>query len=273
MSISTKSAMNVVRDLEMFGLAERQRDRITSTIKTGTPKDINNEISRMIATALNNHVLTILIRKNVSKESVIEEKDLLRLSDEAFQYTSLRDNTKRLYTLRLAKYLTSIRFLERVGEGWRLVDLPPGQLALMPIVRGKGIFLGDSPPEKVTELIHKLSVSALPRKYLEECHFRNALSCVIILGLAATNHGMASMQKDIISEDVESRLSEAIAKTRSFSVVSGLLNEYPNMPASEISRRLADELHLVWSHASYLRRGHALRRWAKWQENLPTKLK
>jgi len=268
MTIGTKSAMNVVADLLLFGLAEKKRDRIVSTIKIGKQKDINIEISRAIASALNNHIFTILIRRNIKKEMIISENDLLRISNNAFQYASLRDDTKRVYALRLAKYLTAVGFLERAADGWKVIDAAHGQLVLMPNVKRTGIFFGDSPPEKVIDLMQKLSISPLSKKSIEECKLGNALLCIITLGFGSTNHGIVSLEDKIRSKNIETTLAEAIAETKSFRIVSRMLTENSKISAAEIGRQLADQLHLLWSEASYIRRGYALRRWVEWQKKV-----
>lgn len=269
LSISTKSAMNVVRDLQMFGLAERRGDRIFATFDSEHQKDMAGTISRAIASALNNHVFTIALRRSLSKESVATEPELLRLFDEALPYTSLRDDTKRVYALRLAKYLSAIRFLERATDGWRLIDGPPGQLILMPKVRGTGVFLGDAPPEKVLELIRRLLTSPMPRAQLDRLHLRNAAACAIVLGLATTQRGIVFLKNDV--EDVQISLAEAVSNATSFRIVRELIQDNPALPGTEIGKRLSVALRLIWSNATYLRRGNALHRWVEWYENLSSR--
>lgn len=265
LSISTKSAMNIVRDLQMFGLAERRGDRIFATFDSGPQKDMAGTISRVIASALNNHVFTIALRRSLSKESVATEAALLTLFDQALTYTSLRDDTKRMYALRLTKYLSAIHFLERAANGWRLIDGAPGQLILMPRVRGTGVFLGDAPPEKVDELIQLLLKSPMLRKDLDRLHLRNAVACAIVLGLAVTQHGTVFLKND--SKDLQISLAEAVSNTPSFRIVRELVRDAPGLSGTEIGKRLSVELKLIWSNATYLRRGNALRRWVQWHEN------
>jgi hypothetical protein len=262
LSINNRSAGNVVRDIQMFGIAERQEDRIISTLDVGPKKDLISTIAGVFTSALNNHVFTILLRKDVTKESVLTEQDLVTLFDKAFPYTSLRDDTRRVYTLRLAKYLTAIRFLERTGMGWRVIDELSGQLVLMPKTRGSGEFLGDAPPEKVIEVMRKLADSPMTRKQLNRSRLRNAVACAIVLGIVKTEHGNVYMSR--VTKNLEDLLKGVVTKTKSFKIVSRLVKTAPLISAVEIGRALSEELELPWSEATCIRRGNALRRWVRW---------
>jgi len=267
--INNRSAGNVVRDLQMFGLVERNDDRIVSTIDIKEERDATAEIGRVIASALNNHIFTILLRRDIAKGSAITEQDLLNLFNEAFRYASLRDVTKRMYTRRLAKYLTATRFLERGHSVWTLIDELTGQLILMPRVRGAGEFLGDAPPERVLEVMQKLSKSPVPRAVLNKSRLRNATACAITLGLASTHDGIVYRLE--YTEDVEASLVRAVTNTRSFKMVLRLIRKSPNISATEIGRALSEHLNLLWSEASNLRRGNALRKWVRWSQGQTSK--
>jgi len=270
LSISDRSAGNVVRDLQMFSLAERKGDHVISTIDIKEERDAVAMIGRLIASALNNHIFTIVLRKNVAKGSAITEQDLLKFFNEAFQYASLRDATKRMYTRRLAKYLTATRFLERIRSVWILIDQLTGQLILTPRVRGAGDFLGDAPPERVLEVMQKLTKAPVPRAILNQLHLRNATACAIILDLVSTQHGIVYMPKD--TKDMEVSLVRAVTNTRSFKIVSELIHKSPNISAAEIGKALSEQLDLPWSDATNVRRGNALRKWVRWSQGQTSKV-
>ena len=269
LSINNRSAGNVVRDLQMFGLAERKGDRIISTIDIKEKKDAVATITRLITSALVNHIFTVVLRRNVAKGSAITEQDLLWFFEEAFRYASLRDVTKRVYARRLAQYLTATRFLERVPGGWILIDELPGELILMPRIRGAGEFLGDAPAERVLEVLQKLSKCPVPRADLNRSHLRNATACAIVLGLASTRGGIVYRAKD--TEDIETCLVGAVTNARPFKIVSDLICKYPNISATEIGRAVSEHLGLPWSEASNVRRGNALRKWARWSQSRAAK--
>ena len=270
LSINDRSAGNVVRDLQFFGLAERQGDRVVSTITIREERDAVAMIGKSIAVALNNHIFTILLRRNVAKDSTITEQDLLKFFNEAFRYASLRDVTKRMYTRRLAKYLTATRFLESVHGGWILVDELTGQLMLATRIRGAGDFLGDAPPKRVLEVMQKLAKSPVPRAVLNQSQLRNAVACAIMLGLASTRAGNVYILKD--TKDIEASLVTAVTNARSFKIVSELIRKYPNLSAAEIGKALSEQFDLPWSDATNLRRGNALRRWVRWSQSQTSKL-
>jgi len=269
LSINDRSAGNVVRDLQMFGLAEKRDNRIVPAIDIKDEKDVGPKIVRAITSALNNHIFTILLRKNKSKGSAITEQDLLDLFNEAFRYASLRDNTKRMYIRRLAKYLTATRFLDRVYGAWILIDEMTGQLILTPRVRGSGEFLGDAPPERVLEVMQKLEESPVSRVVLNKSKLRNAVACAIMLGLVSIRSGIAYRLKD--TKDIEASLVRAVANTISFKIVSELISKSPNISATEIGKALSEHLNLPWSEASNIRRGNALRRWVRWSQSRTSK--
>jgi len=268
--INNRSAGNVVRDLQMFGLAERQGDRVVSTIDIKDSKEIGTTIAKLIASAINNHVFTILLRKNFAKDSMVSEHHLLEFFNEAFPYASLRDDTKRMYTRRLAKYLTAIGFFERIGSLWRLIDELTEQLVLMPRVRGTGNFLGDAPPERVLEVIRRLAKSPVLRADLNQSNLRNAVACAITLGLAITHAGIVYRREDI--DVIDASLVKAVTNTRSFKMVSGLISKSPDISATEIGKSLSEQLNLPWSDATNLRRGNALRKWVRWSQSQSSNL-
>jgi len=267
LSIGEKSALNVIRDLIMFGLAERQEDRAVSTINLTDTKDIAPAIARLISSALENHVFTLLLRRDVAKESIITEENLLRFFDKAFPYTALRDDTKRVYALRLAKYLTATRFLERIADGWRLRGELPGQLILMPRVTGIGNFLADAPPERVLEVMQILAESPVLRTHLDKSPLRNAATCTLALGLGLADRESGKVYIRTNVKDVEASLAEALANSRSFQIVLEGMHNFAEISPTQIGKYLADQLGLIWSDASYLRRGNAFRRWVRWYES------
>ena len=270
LAISNRSAGNVVRDLQMFGLAERRGDHIVSTIEIKEERDAIAEIGKLITSALNNHIFTTLLRQNVTKHSAITEHNLHGFFNEAFRYASLRDDTKRMYIRRLAKYLTATGFLERVRGVWILIDELTGKLMLMPRVRGSGEFLGDAPPERVLEVMQKLAESPVPRAILNKSRLRNAAACVLILGLASTHDGIVYGLKEY--KDMEASLVRAVTDTKSFKIVSELIQKFPNISATEIGKALSEQLDLPWSDATNLRRGNALRRWFRWSQSQTSEL-
>ena len=270
LSINNRSAGNVVRDLQMFGLAERQGDRVVSTIDIKEEKGAFAMIARLIASTLDTHIFTILLRRDIAKGSTITEENLFKFFNEAFLYASLRDATKRVYTRRLTKYLTATHFLERVRSGWILIDELTGQLTLAPRVRGSGDFLGDAPPERVLEVMQKLAKSPVPRTDLNQSHLRNAAACAITLELAITRGGIVYMLKN--TKDIEASLVRAVTNTRSFKIVSELIRKSPSISATEIGKALSEQFDLPWSDATNLRRGNALRKWVRWFQSQTSKL-
>lgn len=265
LSISSSSVTNVVRDLHMFALAEKKGDRVIPMVKVEDLKDAGTKIARTIASTLNNHVLTIQIRNDVTKGTIITEKKLLELFNRALPYTSLRDDTKRAYTLRLAKYLSAIRVLERTGSDWILIDEISGQLIMMPKVRGAGAFLGDAPPEKVLELLGKIVKGPMHRKDLFSLHLRNAVACAVMLGLVRTEDGMVFVREE--AKNPEESVLKAAQQSGSVQVVSQLLGQNPHVSSVEIGTVLSQRLNLPWSDATKQRRGNALRRWVRWCQN------
>ena len=154
------------------------------------------------------------------------------------------------------------RFLERIGEGWRLTGELPGQLILMPRVTGVGNFLADAPPERVLQVMQVLAESPMPRAALDRSPLRNALACATALGLANTDHGMVHARRPI--KDAEASLAESLGKSRSFQIVLDLIRKSPDLSPTQIGKGLSEQLGLIWSDASYLRRGNAFRRWVQW---------
>ena len=139
----------------------------------------------------------------------------------------------------------------------------------MPRVTAAGEFLGDAPPEKVLEVMQKLSKSPVPRAVLNKSHLRNAAACAIMLGLASTRDGIVYRSKD--TKDLEASLIGSVTNTRSFKIVSELLRKSPNTLATEIGKALSEHFDLPWSEATNLRRGNALRKWARWAKSQTAK--
>ena len=88
------------------------------------------------------------------------------------------------------------------------------------------------------------------------------MTCGIVLGIANTRDGNVYLVK--VTKNLESLLRRVVTKTKSFKIVSELVITTPHISATEIGRGLSEKLDLLWSEASCLRRGNALRKWVRW---------
>ncbi len=261
LSISSKSALNVVRDMIMFSFAERRGGKIVPCIQKVKP-NLVKILAETLISGMRKHVFTLAIAREKKKGEIITEAELVDLFSQAFPFTSLREDTRRVYTLRLTNYLTVIGYLERTGKGWVLNGEMSGSLSLMPKSRGSNNFLGDAPPEQVMKLMGIISVAPKSRKELETLHLRNAITCALFLNLVVVEGGMVKPGKVIT--DFENVIKEAVIETESYKIVNEILLANSKVSAIELGEVLSEELNLPWSKATFLRRGNAMRRWVKW---------
>ena len=261
LSISNKSAINVVRDLIMFGFVERKGDKIVPCMVCSVD-DVAKVIARVLISTLNNHVFVNVMKEELEIGSVITESDLENVFNKAFPYASLREDTRRVYSLRLASYLSTVNFLERTGRGWKVMGEMTDRLSWMTTSRGSNNFLGDAPPEQVLRLMIEISDSPKNRKELEKLKLRNAITCALVLDLVVVEKGKVKTGRDI--KDLGGIIKGAVMETASYKIIDRKLGEDPNILSVQLGRVLSDELGLSWSKASCLRRGNGMKRWVKW---------
>ena len=83
-----------------------------------------------------------------------------------------------------------------------------------------------------------------------------------MLGLITTNNKKIIFKKNVV--EPKNYILQSALKSESVIMVSNMLTETPQIRPIEIGRALAEHFCLPWSEPTMIRRGSALKRWAKW---------
>ena len=111
-----QSVRNVVRDLAKFGLIERTGEGIRSPLAVDIGQAFE-EATAVLLRHLQSHVFTIALRQ-VAIDDVVTDDLLDRAIRLAFPTVTYRPQTWKVYSQRLAKYLSAVGILARSNGNW-----------------------------------------------------------------------------------------------------------------------------------------------------------
>ena len=270
--MTEQSVRNVLRDLTNFGQIEREGDTIRSSLhirakgtKAPSWKEFEkawDQTTASLFTLLQSHVFTIALKRDVIYDGVVTDAMLGEIMRAAFPTLTYNNDTWRVYSQRLAKYLLGIGILSRKGGRWFIVEDPTAVLSIPGSWRS-GHFLGDAPPARVLQLAGHLGERSMTRSEIGALHLRNAAAVLMTLGLAVSISGEVTATTELAGNIVGS-LRAALVKSTSFNEALVAVKENPSLAGREIAGRVEKSLNLVWSEASRTRIGNALKQWVRW---------
>lgn len=254
LGVSANTADNILRDLVMIGNAEANR-------KSGSISVLQNseiEAARVMNNFWNSHVL---LRKLIEEKgggfSVTEDEIKSTLQGLA-RDNSFADKTWGAYAHRIVGWWLSLGIVtETNGRIIHIVDNAVCFPNLDPKARrgrGKNLFLGEAPPDKVIETIDSLiNGNALGKGA------RNSLYVLKSLGLVDGTSSTAQLT-EIPVGDVKEWLANKVVQSGTMKAVA----IKSKSSAKEIGGNIAATFALNWSEASKLRYGSAIHVWKKW---------
>ena len=279
--LSVKTIGNVIRDLNMFGIATVEQSKIRLDLSMEASD--RETILRKLRHVLQSHALTIgLSKRDMGKIiTVLDIIDLLKQINPAAQH---QEKTWKAYAEKMAHWLSVTGYLVQMKNGWRLEN--QGKVNLEHINKTRKsykigeitIFMGDTSPAKTAKALDYFKDNQpLSMKEIEEKGFRNALTA--LRGLRVVKF---ELRKYSIVEstgfDSKSSLEVlwgAACSEQTIQLVIDYLQAHPTANGKAIGRFVNQKFERDWSPGSEERVGNSLYQWASWvmkgmrKENIP----
>jgi hypothetical protein len=259
--LNVKSANNVVRDLENFGIAER-RSGIVGV--TGDGSGIESLVLTL-SQALDSHSFTRSLRREFDVQTTIPDDELERVLQRSLPSVTFRTKTWHTYALRLAKYLAGVGSLKTVEGGWQLTGSAVPVFNPTAVKRRSGEFFADAPPERVVKAAEQLSIGGMSMTEIKQLGLRNAVKVLFTLKLVH-RVGEQILLNDRSMDDANKVIVDAVGGAKAFQSAESIIIRNPNIQGQALGEELAVSLGLSWSKGSCIRHGNAFKRWVKWCE-------
>ena len=268
--LSEKTIGNVIRDLNMFGIATVEQSKIT--LDPSMDASDRETILRKLRHVLQSHTLTIGLSKR-DLGDIITTLDIIHLLKQINPAAQHQENTWKAYAERMAHWLSVTGYLVQIQDGWRLED--QGKIHLEGINRTRKsrkigeitIFMGDTSPAKTLEALDYFKDNQpLSIKKIEEKGFRNALTALRGLRVVKFELGKYSIVKSTGFESKSSLevLWVAARSERTIQLVIDYLQIHLTADGKAVGRFVNQKFEREWSAGSEQRVGNSLYQWASW---------
>ena len=268
--LGEKTIGNVIRDLNMFGIAavEQSKIRLDSSMEASNQETILQKLRQV----LKSHALTMELSKQ-DPEEIITTQDIIQLLKRINPTGQHQEKTWKLYAERMEHWLSVTGYLVQIQDGWRLED--QGKIHLEGINRTRKsrkigeitIFMGDTSPAKTLEALDYFKDNQpLSIKEIEEKGFRNALTALRGLRVVKFELGKYSIVKSTGFESKSSLevLWVAARSERTIQLVIDYLQIHLTADGKAVGRFVNQKFEREWSAGSEQRVGNSLYQWASW---------
>ena len=264
--VSEKTAGNIVRDMVMFGIAQRQDGVV---LDPALPSGDLPTVLSQLRKAMKRHALTARL-ESLPPGSVIHRAQIPTMLKELNPTAQHRQRTWEVYGEKMVRWLCAVGLLSPCDDGtFRLRQDAGGPRPDLVRRRSSGrrVFLADAPPERTVSALEWLMESG-GRSHEEALAggFRNAVYSLAALGLARRerNQHEPTTKEGVPAVDL---VWEAARSDPTLALVREQFQADHSVESQEIALLLEDELGKDWSEASRVRIGNAMRRWAEWLES------
>ncbi len=282
--LGEKTIGNVIRDLNMFGIAtvDQSKIRLDSSMEASNQEKILQKLRH----GLKSHELTIELSKR-DPEEIITTRDIIQLLKQINPAAQHQEKTWKAYAERMEQWLYVTGYLVQRENDWKFEDQGKVNLEIINKTRkgrktgGVPIFIGNTSPAKTLEALDYLRDNQpLPKKEMEEKGFRNAMSALGGLKVVKNEFGKYSTVEPTEFESNSSLeiLWDAVCGERTVQLVIDYLKKHPTSDGKSIGNYISQEFKCNWSVSSEMRVGNSLRQWASWvligmsQERIPEPL-
>ncbi|MHA5066642.1 restriction endonuclease [Cetobacterium somerae] len=244
LGMTIKALGNVISDLVIFGIVDRGENEISFLLEN------EDEILQKIRNYMKNHIILDEIKENYNNS--ISDVEFEELFKKIYSGKNLTDGTINVYIKKMRNYFISLKLLTSNGEN--VSDESIGEILIGDSLERKNHFLGETSYQKVFEYLKNISEGKKVTKT------RNVGEVIRKLRIC---------EKDIISEDVEKVIFDALSMDATMKIVEENSSVLDNIvKLGEILEKKYDK---CWSLSSKKRIGGAIRRWYKEFESLKKK--
>lgn len=268
LKVSKDTADNIVRDLVMVGHADA--DRKLETIKSIAVKE--TELIEILLNFCKSHVVYKDFISVVAIDTGFTESASKGIIKKILKDSGLSEAVIETYRKKLFKWFQSVGLLDR-DAGKCFFRMPPQVLLSIDGTltsynpRGKNVFSGQAPPERVLEGLRLIDRPEMTASDLEKVIGRNSLSVLVSLGFLDKGHFSVSAAE--ISTGLEKMLRQKVDQNETISFVKSYIMDHPKSSGDQIGEAVARQFDCDWSKASNQRYGNGIRKWALWSAGMP----
>ncbi len=261
LGVSAGTVDNFIRDFATFGLVDVDRTAQRFSVTFNDPVDATKKIIAFLM----QHVLMVEIHQLIQKRGAFTQKELTQASRRHFKFISEKDSVIRSYISRYLQYC--LRFGVLASRGRRMILGKQIQNVLTHLSnqdrldRGE-MFRGEALPERVVELLGKLTAEQISVEQIRKGKFRNALLAARHLGLIRLSGGYPVLTETVDPLMIEQSVKQAAERDETVEWCVRAFSEQ-SLTGWELGAALAAELELGWSRESERRYGSALSRWVQ----------
>lgn len=260
LTVTAGTADNLVRDMVIVGHAEANRKTGSVRALQSTPE----EAADALVTFCKSHVLYHTILERFGTESGFALDEIVRAVGEIYSRLRLSPAVLRQYAKRLLQWYVAAGLIDRIRDEYFVSGVSHGVSGLTASGsrnrRGRGYFLGDAPPERVTEALSILIAHPLTRDEITARFGRKTFESLCSIGIM-DNRAALLVQIGGSPSDIVRR---AARENPALHAMKRIIENEPGLSGPELGAALAADVNAVWTKPSRSRFGNALRRWVAW---------
>lgn len=255
--ISATTAQNIVKDLIMFGVVERDKDEIVFSAK-----DKSAALKKVIE-FFDNHIVFNIVKKYSEVSQLVPKEKIKEEFYSVHAYSHVANKSKEIYFNKILSWLISLGYIETQGEYVKRTQ----NLIQIEFVESKNYmaryrkpeFLGQGTYGKVIEVLNKIKDGSV------KCAYRNEISLLRGLGI------IVKVDNDYIltisPENCEIEVKERVKETEAIRIVYELADKIgvDKLTSELVGEHLRDRLNKKkWKSSSVIRNGGAVLRWYRY---------
>ncbi|HHD2718866.1 TPA: restriction endonuclease [Clostridium perfringens] len=258
LAYSKRTMENSIIDLAMFGLIEKENDRIKLMRKN------LQENQNMVRDFFKNHITVKKLRSTNKTVSIQEFKDIF---NSIYDYN---EKTASIYINKLLRWLECLMIISINGNKVNIINEDDFELDML---RGsakssrkgngnkKALFLGQATPKSIEEVVEIINNDKLKKENIIGLGYRNTLSILNAINIIELDDdGYIYIDKSL--DEIIKRIKE----TNTYNIVKEYIDHNLDCTNLHIGEYLSNKINKKWSEESKKRYGGGIRVWIKYTE-------
>ncbi len=259
LNIADRTAMNILKDLMMFGNIEK------NGVYIQFKQSKSNEAINKAVDFWQNHILLSMIENNVEHAQKIAIETLKNDFYNIHAYSHVTIKTKDSYFNKILSWLRGLQLIEINGNLIELIEQRDFRefrrtkaLKLKPSLK-KSEFMGQGTYKKVLEFVDIIQNKSLDVNIIKK--YRNEINLLNSLKLITYDEKDITLSVDF--DEFEKELKKAVKETRAIQIIySNFKNTNNKLTPRYIGNILKKEMNKdKWKDATIVRNGGAVLRW------------
>ena len=270
-NIKSSTAVNVIHDLMMFGVAIRDIDgvRLDPKVEKTDPEGILRRLRQVFSS----HAVTLNLKK-LEKGFVISQDEMIEILQVINPTAQHTEKTWKIYSDRISQWLAATGFLIPDSDGFGMVvedrgDINPDFTKIsVGYYNEEHFFIGDSSPAYALQALQWLIDNPKPVTSWSEFYangLRNAAQSLRNLGIIVNAKGRYVVTTKYKSYSLPLEiLWKAANEDKTLEKARVFLKANPSASGRELGIFLKKDFERNWAESSVERVGNSLRQWARW---------